>query len=278
MKNHSFSEKVIRFLNGKGFYIALVFCLAAIGGSGWYLWREFSTSRQMAAQASQVEPVTVEPEASADAKTEPDDAEGKRKENTPAAAPADVVLPEDEEDEEDEAVSEEVSDEDEPSALSPAPEEEAKETAEAIELPLDEASETMADSWLWPLDGEVVATFASDTLTYNAALKDWRTHSGIDLSAELGQAVVAAHAGTVASVRDDVFLGKTVVMDVGNGLTTTYGNLAEDVSVSAGDRVAAGEAIGKVGETAAGEHNDAPWIHFSVEKDGTAVNPMDYLG
>jgi predicted negative regulator of RcsB-dependent stress response len=52
MKNHSFSESILRFLNGKGFYIALVFCLAALGGSGWYLWQEFHTAQQLASQVS----------------------------------------------------------------------------------------------------------------------------------------------------------------------------------------------------------------------------------
>lgn len=124
----------------------------------------------------------------------------------------------------------------------------------------------------------MVAAFSSDTLTYNEALGDWRTHSGVDLSAELGQEVVAACGGTVISVQDDVLLGRTVTVDCGDGLTTLYGNLAEDVAVTAGDTVSAGDVIGTVGETASGEYNETAWLHFAVEQDGEAVDPMAYLG
>lgn len=39
MKKQSFTQKLTNFLNGRGFYIALALCIAAIGVSCWYLWR-----------------------------------------------------------------------------------------------------------------------------------------------------------------------------------------------------------------------------------------------
>lgn len=39
----------------------------------------------------------------------------------------------------------------------------------------------------------------------------------------------------------------------------------------------AGQTIGNVGKTAAGEAHDKAWIHLAVEKDGKAIDPKPYL-
>lgn len=264
MKKHSFSQKITNFLNGRGFYIALVLCIAAIGVSGWYLWRGFTIANQLSQEANGVETVTLEPE-------DTQDTMGKA---STESASADTSSAQ-------EDAAADSSAEESAAAVAPV-EEDAAETLEpVVDQPVEPVTKTAAPTepeWLWPLDGEVVAAFSSDTLTYNSALGDWRTHNGIDLSAQLGQEVVAARAGTVTSVREDHLLGNTVVVDCGDGLTTTYGNLADTIAVSSGDTVAAGDLIGTVGESAAGEANDVAWLHFSVEKDGEAVDPMDYLG
>ena len=265
MNDRSFSEKLLRFLNGKGFYIALVLCLAAVGGSGWYLWQEYRTAKTLAAQVSQVQPVTVDP---ADTEPEPApspaEASPEQTSEAPAAAPVPVEAPE-------EAPEEEAEEE---------PETPVRETAAPLSSSEEEADEEAAvesAAWVWPLEGQVVSAFSAESLSYNAALKDWRTHDGVDLSAELDQPVAAAHAGTVISIRDDVLLGKTVTMDLGDGLTASYSNLSDELLVSSGDELAAGDLIGTVGDTAAGEHNDTPWLHFCVEQDGQAVDPLSYL-
>jgi murein DD-endopeptidase MepM/ murein hydrolase activator NlpD len=251
MKKHSFTEKVSKFLNGKGFYIALVLCVAAIGVSGWYIWQSFVTAGELAAETSQVETVTVTPE----------DTE-------------EVMKPE--EAEEDTSQEEEPE---EPQAEEEVAEPEA-ETMEPVELPIEPAEETAAPSeleWVVPLEGEVATAFSADTLTYNSALKDWRTHNGIDLSAPEGTEVLAAHAGTVVAVENDPVLGKSVKIDCGDGLNAIYGNLAEETAVSLGDKVEAGAVIGAVGETAAGEANEEAWLHFALEQDGEPIDPAGYL-
>lgn len=79
------------------------------------------------------------------------------------------------------------------------------------------------------------------------------------------------------TVEDDLLLGKTVTVDCGNDVTAIYSNLAEDCDVVAGDKVAAGDLLGVVGATALGEDNGAAWLHFAVEENGVAVDPMTYL-
>ena len=150
----------------------------------------------------------------------------------------------------------------------------AQETAQPEPVPEPEDALT---TFAPPVPGEAVAAFSDSELTYNAALEDWRTHNGVDLAAELGAPVSAVLDGEVLSVTNDPLLGTTITLNHGDGLMTVYGNLAPDVTVEQGDTVTAGDTLGSVGDTAAGEVNEGAWIHFAVEQDGVAVDPMDYL-
>lgn len=268
MKKRSFSEKMLNFLNSKGFYIALALCVCAIGASCWYLWQGFTLARDMARETASAQPVTVTP-----ASAEPD-ASDPAEESDDTSDPADEE-PEDAEGNASPAEAGKPEEFSEPTAQEPA-----SETVEPVaNVPAEPPQPTAAEDpgWLWPLEGDVVAAFSATTLTYNNALGDWRTHSGIDLSAQEGQQVVAAHSGTVCAVEDDPLLGRTVVLDCGGGISAVYGNLSADVFVTAGEPVSAGDPIGTVGETAMGERNEAAWLHFSLEKDGEAVDPAEYL-
>ena len=127
-----------------------------------------------------------------------------------------------------------------------------------------------------PLEGKTIAAFSADVLFYNETLEDWRTHNGVDIAAEEGTPVCAACDGTVVSVTDDPLMGVTVVLEHAGGFTSTYACLGDEVYVSAGDEVLAGENIGAVGSTAAAESPE-PHLHFSVSKDGKLIDPSAYL-
>lgn len=128
-----------------------------------------------------------------------------------------------------------------------------------------------------PLQGEVLTAFSVDKLVYNATLEDWRTHDGVDISAGLGDAVLAACSGTVEAVTDDALMGTTVTISHDGGYQTTYANLQADPAVEKGDAVSAGQIIGAVGATAAAEAAQSPHLHFSVTRDGDAVDPDEFL-
>ena len=128
-----------------------------------------------------------------------------------------------------------------------------------------------------PLEGEVVSAFSVDQLVYNAALADWRTHDGMDIAAEEGTDVLAACAGTVVHVSEDVLMGTTVVVDHGDGYQTTYANLQSGPPVAEGESVSAGQIIGAVGSGAAAESDRGPHLHFGVTLDGDAVDPQAFL-
>ena len=142
---------------------------------------------------------------------------------------------------------------------------------------LPEPEQTQTLSIGWPVEGALQQSFAVDHLAYNATTQDWRVHNGVDISADLGAQVCAAADGTVTAIIDDDFLGKTIVLTHAGDYSTRYSNLAEDVLVSIGDEVKAGQAIATVGETALLEVSDAPHIHFVVTQGNQTLNPEPLL-
>ena len=128
-----------------------------------------------------------------------------------------------------------------------------------------------------PVEGETVAEYAMDCLSYNQTTRDWRVHNGVDIAAEEGTPVMAAADGTVYTVYDDETMGTTVVIRHEEGYTTKYSCLAQEVMVAAGDTVTMGQQIGCVGTTALLESALEPHVHFSVTCDNEVVDPADFL-
>ena len=66
-------------------------------------------------------------------------------------------------------------------------------------------------------------------------------HSGLDIAAPEGTPIAAAAPGRVADVGDYLFLGRTLVLDHGQGLLSLYAHLSA-VDVAAGDNSDGGRA------------------------------------
>jgi len=242
MKQNGIMKKLGDFIMGKGFYIALLLCVATIGVSGYYLYQEISGAQTPAdpvgGQAQVVLPNSTEGQAKPPEIKEP-------------APKQETVKPK-------------------PQAK-PAPEQDkpkAEQTSAPVEAP---------PVYTWPVKGEVFSDFSLEVLAYDETMGDWRTHSGVDIAAAVGTRVLALSNGTVMRVYEDDLMGTSVVIDHGEGLVSTYQNLSAHPAVAQGDSVVTGTVIGAVGDTAIAESSRPPHLHLEVMLDNRAVDPVDYL-
>ena len=129
-----------------------------------------------------------------------------------------------------------------------------------------------------PVSGSIMKSHSVETPVFSQTLGDWRVHTGIDISAEVGTDVKAVADGTVTAVRNDHFMGKTVEVTHNGGIVSVYSNLSNDgISVKVGDAVSAGDKLGVVGDTSLTELADESHLHFEILVSGVSVNPLDYI-
>ncbi|MBB6630989.1 M23 family metallopeptidase [Clostridium algidicarnis] len=130
-----------------------------------------------------------------------------------------------------------------------------------------------------PVEGSLVRQFTEETI-FCDTLGTWRTRSGVDIKADLGQKVLAVSDGVVEKVdNDNTEFGRYMVIDHKNGLKTLYSNLEDDIQIKEGQKISKGQEIGKVGKTA-GNYSEEKYgdhLHFEVLKDNIKVDPEKYV-
>ncbi len=98
-------------------------------------------------------------------------------------------------------------------------------------------------------------------------------HAGLDIRAPHGDPILAANAGRVVLASDLYMGGKTVVIDHGLGVFSSYGHLSE-MLVRRGELVAKGRPVGKCGSTG---RSTGPHLHWSARVHGSRVDPAALL-
>ncbi len=108
----------------------------------------------------------------------------------------------------------------------------------------------------------------------------WRTfrgvsnyHTGIDIPARMGTAVLACEDGVVTGSGWRNSYGYCITIDHGS-ITTLYAHNSV-LQVSVGQTVKKGQQIALVGSTG---NSTGPHIHLGVIKNGQYVNPAPYVG
>lgn len=126
---------------------------------------------------------------------------------------------------------------------------------------------------LWPLNGynNLSSVFGKRTHPISGKTK---SHNGIDIPAPAGTPVLAANSGVVISAEYSTSYGNLVVIDHGGGVLTYYAHNTK-LLVSVGQTVSKGEIIATVGTTGYSTGNH---LHFEVQVNGQAVDPMGYFG
>ena len=103
---------------------------------------------------------------------------------------------------------------------------------------------------------------------------DNKFHKGLDLgTGSENIPTYAAESGTVIFAGYSGSAGNLITIDHGNGLVTKHMHHSE-IYVKVGDHVEKGQQIGLSGTTGRSTGNH---LHFQVEENGVAVNPLLYL-
>ncbi len=103
---------------------------------------------------------------------------------------------------------------------------------------------------------------------------EWRFHYGVDLSAPCPTPIYATRAGVVVISQYSSSAGNYVVIDHGDGFTSTYMHMCKLPEVKVGQFVAAGQRLGCVGTTGTSTGNH---LHFGISYNGESVDPMKYI-
>lgn len=128
-----------------------------------------------------------------------------------------------------------------------------------------------------PVEGEIICEFAKDNLIYSETLKEWITHTAVDIKADKTSVIKAAADGIVRSIVNDPRYGLTVIIEHDDGYETIYSNLLTAEFVVEGEEVKQGQTIGTAGNTAAFESEMECHLHFEMLKDGEYVDPSIYI-
>lgn len=101
----------------------------------------------------------------------------------------------------------------------------------------------------------------------------YELHEGIDFAGPVGQPILATGDGVVVTATYDRGYGNYVKINHGYGYETLYAHMAQ-LEVKAGDRVRRGEIVGTLGSTG---RSSGPHLHYSIYRQGEAINPRRYL-
>ena len=125
-------------------------------------------------------------------------------------------------------------------------------------------------SFRWPCSGRITSYFGYRNTGIRGATTN---HKGIDIACARGTPIYAADGGRVIFSGYKGAMGYVVIIDHNNGYVTYYEHNGS-LLVSAGQTVYKGQQIAKAGRSgvASGVH-----CHFGIQRNGTYVNPLNYL-
>ncbi|MCY7552865.1 phage tail tape measure protein, partial [Bacillus safensis] len=99
-------------------------------------------------------------------------------------------------------------------------------------------------------------------------------HKGLDLAAKSGTPIKSLKSGKVLTAAYSKSAGYWVVVQQDDGTVAKYMHMQKGLNVKAGQKVQAGQTLGKMGSTgrSTGTH-----LHMQIEKNGKAIDPEAYM-
>ncbi|MEY8391019.1 M23 family metallopeptidase [Lachnospiraceae bacterium] len=262
------NNRTAAFFNRKSYIIAaVIMVVAAFGMTGvYYTQQEKKQEEELAReQKEQIQQAKAEDAAREKAREEAAEAAAKKKEEAKKQE-----AKEEEKNEETEAVSGIIPPEDDNFMDEPAVVAETQAPVEP-EIHFDAAADLN-----WPLQGNVVLNYSMDQTVYFATLDQYKYNPAVIIQADVNTPVKAVADGKVTSIETSAETGTTMTVDMGDGYSAIYGQLKESPK-SQGDYVEAGETIGYVSEPTKYYSVEGANLYFELQKDGSSVNPMEYL-
>lgn len=138
-------------------------------------------------------------------------------------------------------------------------------------LPVLNAGHSDNGKWIWPTQSHQITSpfgFRTDPMNATTAF-----HSGLDLGASCGAEVWAPRAGTVIFAGPAGGYGNRVVLDHGNGLTSSYNHL-RSFSIQVGDKVSQRQTLALAGTTG---RSTGCHLHFEIMIGGKFTDPLPFL-
>lgn len=154
--------------------------------------------------------------------------------------------------------------------------EEKKEIKASVEVSAKPVKKEL--TFIWPLEGENVLEYAKDKLVYSETLKEWITHTGVDIKGEEAVPIKASADGKIKDKKVDPRYGNTIIIEHSDGYKTIYSNLSTLDLIEINQEIKQGEIISGVGAGYGFEAEEGPHIHFEIIRDGENINPAIPIG
>jgi len=133
-----------------------------------------------------------------------------------------------------------------------------------------ELNRVLGNLFLYPVVGRISSYFGERSDPFTGVPN---YHNGIDIVNRPGTPIRAAMDGSVADVGFNYNYGNYVILKHAGGYQTLYGHMTRYL-VTRGQKVRQGDTIGELGTTG---YSTGPHVHFSIFKNGQAVDPLRFL-
>lgn len=141
---------------------------------------------------------------------------------------------------------------------------------ELAELALKEKRRLDFTPSVMPIQGYITSHFGWRISPFTGSR---HLHRGLDIVNKIGTPVAASASGRILFADKEEFWGKAVFIVHRDGIVTKYGHLSE-ISVKPGQMVERGDKVGEVGMSG---RTTGPHLHYQIEINGKAVDPLHFL-
>lgn len=144
---------------------------------------------------------------------------------------------------------------------------------EAVSLALNFGQ---TQSMMWPVEGNVILDYSMDSTIYFPTLEQYKCNPALVIQSDVSQPVSAPADSRVIASGTNEEIGNYLVLDLGDGYTVTCGQMKEIQAVE-GEYLEKGQVLGYVAEPTKYYTVEGPNLYLQLNRDQSALDPLDYL-